>query len=301
MAVNPKGYLIDIQHYSVNDGDGIRSTVFFAGCNLRCQWCANPESFTTFDKILHTESSCVRCGRCADICPYGVGMNLSDPEERSKCKSCGRCVPVCPTGSRRSAIRVITVEELLEEIEKYALFYRYSGGGVTFSGGEATAQFDFLDAASRALYDAGVDLCMESNGWFDPKKLAPVLDRLDLLFLDLKLVDTARHRSFTGAGNEEILATIRTIGQSTLPLVVRVPVIESVNADDETIRSMARFVKENTRDPRMELLPYHAYGDVKYRALGRPAPSVRFQTPSAEKMASFEEILREEGVRVEHF
>lgn len=298
---DPTGYLIDIQHYSVNDGDGIRTTVFFAGCNMRCQWCANPESFTTFDKILHSQSSCIRCGRCAEVCPYGVGMNLSDPKERSKCKSCGCCVPVCPSGSRRSAIRRVSVSDLVREVEKHRLFYRFSGGGVTFSGGEATEQLPFLDAVSEALYDSGVDLCLESNGNFDYGKVRPVLDRIALCFIDIKHIDSRLHRRFTGIGNERTLQTVRQIGQSDLPLVVRIPVIEHVNADEETIRAIARYVKANVKNPRMELLPYHAYGEIKYRALGMRSPDPRFATPSGETMQLFERIVLEEGVQVDHF
>lgn len=296
-----RGYFIDVQHFSVNDGDGIRTTLFLAGCNMRCQWCANPESFTTFDKILHTESSCVRCGRCMEVCPYGVGMNLNDPAERKKCRSCGRCVAACPTGSRKSAIQIKSTQEILDEVEKYRLFYRRSGGGITFSGGEATGQFHFLNELSEALYDRGYDLCMESNGNFSYEKLKPVLDRLSMCFIDIKHMDPVSHKRFTGMSNENTLATVQHIGKSRLPLVVRIPVIESVNATDDEVRAIARFVKENVREPRMELLPYHRYGEVKYDALAMHQPSEHFKTPSASRMERLNAIVAEEGVRVERF
>lgn len=296
-----RGYFIDVQHFSVNDGDGIRTTLFLAGCNMRCQWCANPESFTTFDKILHTESSCVRCGRCMEVCPYGVGMNLNDPAERKKCRSCGRCVAACPTGSRKSAIQIKSTQEILDEVEKYRLFYRRSGGGITFSGGEATGQFHFLNELSEALYDRGYDLCMESNGNFSYEKLKPVLDRLSMCFIDIKHMDPVAHKRFTGMSNENTLATVQHIGKSSLPLVVRIPVIESVNATDDEVRAIARFVKENVREPRMELLPYHRYGEVKYDALAMHQPSEHFKTPSASRMERLNAIVAEEGVRVERF
>lgn len=296
-----RGYFIDVQHFSVNDGDGIRTTLFLAGCNMRCQWCANPESFTTFDKILHTESSCVRCGRCMEVCPYGVGMNLNDPAERKKCRSCGRCVAACPTGSRKSAIQIKSTQEILDEVEKYRLFYRRSGGGITFSGGEATGQFHFLNELSEALYDRGYDLCMESNGNFSYEKLKPVLDRLSMCFIDIKHMDPVAHKRFTGMSNENTLATVQHIGKSRLPLVVRIPVIESVNATDDEVRAIARFVKENVREPRMELLPYHRYGEVKYDALAMHQPSEHFKTPSASRMERLNAIVAEEGVRVERF
>lgn len=295
------GYLIDVQHYSVNDGDGIRSTIFLAGCNMRCQWCANPEGFTTFDKILHNRSSCIACGRCVTVCPYGVGMDLSDPEERKKCRSCGRCVAVCPSGSRRSAIRQVKVAELVAEIDKHRLFYRYSGGGVTFSGGEATGQFEFLNELSQALYDSGIDLCLESNGDFDYERMKPVLERLTMCFIDIKHIDQKAHRRWTGVDNERTLQNIKKMGQTSLPLIIRIPVIETVNAEDSLIREIAWFVKENVRDPRIELLPYHAYGEIKYASLGLRKPDPRFMTPSSEAMERYRQILIDEGVEPEDF
>lgn len=299
--MDPTGYVIDVQHFSVNDGDGIRTTVFLAGCNMRCQWCSNPESFTTFDKILHNQSSCVACGRCVAVCPYGVGMNLSDPAERKKCRSCSRCVPVCPSGARRSAIRRVSVSELAAEIDKYSLFYRYSDGGVTFSGGEATRQLAFLDHLSEVLYDNGIDLCLESNGDFDYDALQPVLERLSLCFIDLKHLDEAAHRRYTGVTNQRTLENIAKIGQTDLPLVIRIPLIESVNADEDLIRRIAQFVKQHVKHPRIELLPYHAYGEIKYAALGLKQPDSRFQTPSAEMMEHFQAILVSQGITVDHF
>lgn len=299
--MNRTGYLIDIQHFSVNDGDGIRTTLFFAGCNMRCQWCANPESFTTFDKILYTRSACIRCGRCVPVCPAGCGMDLDRPEERRKCIACGRCVKVCPTGARRSAIQAHTVAALRTELEKYALFYRRSGGGVTFSGGECTHQSAFLDELSEALYDDGYDLAMETNGAFNPERLRSVLDRMRLIFVDIKHMDSGEHRRWTGVGNETVLETVRKLGAEGRPLVIRVPVIAGVNATDENLRNTARFVKNHVPNPRMELLPYHSFGDVKYLALGQPLPGDRFGTPSQEEMLRWENLLENEGVRVERF
>lgn len=139
-----KGYLIDIQHFSVNDGDGIRSTIFFAGCPLRCAWCSNPESFTTMNKVMHVENLCIQCHNCVQICPRRVGTNLNLRAERLKCNSCGLCVKVCPTGARKNMIFEYTPEEVLKEVSAYFGFFRRSNGGVTYSGGECTMQIEFL-------------------------------------------------------------------------------------------------------------------------------------------------------------
>lgn len=142
---------------------------------------------------------------------------------------------------------------------------------------------------------------METNGTFDPERLRSVLDRLSLLFVDIKHMDSAEHRRWTGMGNETVLETVKQLGADGRPLVIRVPVIAGVNATDENLKETARFVKRHVPNPRMELLPYHSFGEVKYVALGQHSPGDRFATPSQEEMIRFETLLEEEGIRVEHF
>ena len=291
-----KGYLFDVQNYSVNDGDGIRTTIFFAGCRLRCRWCSNPESFTTFDKVTHFSGSCVSCGRCAAACPRGCGIDLNEPENRKKCRSCGLCVAACPTGSRRSRIMTRTVAEVAAIVEKQEIFFRSSGGGVTYSGGEPTLQAGFLRALSETFHDRGLHQAMETCGCFDFDSVRDILERLDLIFMDVKLMDARAHRYFTGLDNALILENVARTG--ALRRVVRVPVIVGVNADEANIRDTARFVARHSKVPEMELLPYHEFGREKYEALGLPSPPSSFRTPSDEDLARLEEVVRAEGVAV---
>lgn len=292
------GYFMEIQNFSVNDGNGIRTIVFFAGCPLRCQWCSNPESFAHINRISFYEKTCIKCGRCAQICPYQVALYLNDPLERKKCKSCGLCADVCPTGSRKKLIHHYTSEQILKMIEKQKIFYRYSGGGVTFSGGEATLQQDMLRNLVYKLYDQAVDLTIETSGYFDFEDVKDILEKMNLIFVDIKHMDKDKHKFYTGVDNEKILKSISRINELKVPVVVRIPVIDGVNSDIENIRKTAQFVKANIDTPKIELLPYHSFGDGKYEALGLEKPSRNFKTPSKESLIELCKIVEYEGVEV---
>ena len=292
------GYFMEPQNFSVNDGNGIRTIIFFAGCPLSCKWCSNPESYTNFDKIAHYNKICIQCGRCAGVCPSGVGINLNDPGQRELCKSCGFCVKVCPTKSRKNLIYRYNSEEILKIIEKQKIFYRFSGGGVTFSGGEATLQAEILRELVNKLYDQGIDLAIETSGHFDFDEVKDILQKINLIFMDIKHMDDNKHRFYTGVSNEKILGNISRLNELKVPVVVRIPVIEGVNSDIENIRKTARFVKDNIDVPKVELLPYHSFGDSKYEALGLEKPSGQFKTPSPEYLKELNKIVENEGVKV---
>jgi len=292
-----KGYLIGLQHYSVNDGDGIRTVLFLAGCPLRCQWCSNPEGFNRFNKVVYLKAQCIGCGHCVDACPYGVGINLNEQENRRKCRGCGKCVTQCPTSSRQNMIMERTVDEVISELERQLLFFRQSGGGVTYSGGECTSQAEFLGNVVNRCYDMGLNQTIETSALFDFDLLRPVLEKMDLIFTDIKMMDDRKHRFYTGVGNQVILENIKKIAILHQPMVIRIPIILGVNATEENVRATARFVKENIPDPCMELLPYHAYGKEKYDQLGLRHPDARFASPSDEELELFKEIIAAEGVK----
>ena len=286
------------QNFSVNDGNGIRTIIFFAGCPLKCQWCSNPESYTNFNKVAHYEKTCIKCGRCVQVCPNGVGINLNDPHEQKKCKSCGLCVDVCPTSSRKKLIHHYTSEQILKMIEKQKIFYRYSNGGITFSGGEATHQKDMLRDLVYKLYDKAVDLAIETSGCFNFDEVKDILEKLNLIFVDIKHMDGNKHRLYTGVDNEKILKNISRLNELKVPVVVRIPVIDGVNSDIENIKKTAQFVKANINVPKIELLPYHSFGDGKYEALGLEKPSMQFKTPSPEHLRELCKIVENEEVEV---
>lgn len=297
-----KGRILQLQNYSVNDGDGIRTTIFFAGCPLRCRWCANPEGYTAKNQILYISSRCVRCGRCAAVCPQGINVDFSSPPDaRRLCTGCGACTEVCLEQARKNTVAEYTVDEVIKHIEPQLRFFRRSGGGVTYSGGECTAQAAFLSELVDAVYDMGLDQAMETSGYFDLPSLQPVLDKIDLLFMDIKLMDRQQHRQYTGVDNDVILANVAAVGARQRRVVVRVPVVMGVNGSDGNIRETAQFVKAHVQDPKMELLPYHSYGADKYVQLGMAYDGSNFRSPTAEEMQHLEDIVKSEGVSVVSF
>lgn len=292
------GSFMELQNFSVNDGDGIRTIVFFAGCPLRCKWCSNPESWTAENNTAFYEKTCIGCGRCVKVCPEGIGINLNAKGERDKCTSCGKCTEVCPTGSRKRLLFSNSIKEIMGFIDKQKIFYRYSKGGVTFSGGEATMQQDMLRELVNCFYDQALDMAIETSGYFDFDEVKDILGKLNLIFVDLKHMDSSSHKFFTGVGNERILANIARLGELEVPVVIRIPVIKGVNSDVENIRNTARFVKENLPNPKLELLPYHTLGYGKYEALGLDKPSESFGTPSKEELDELCEVIKAEGVEI---
>ena len=294
-----EGYVMQLQPFSVNDGDGIRTTIFLAGCPLRCRWCSNPEGLAARPLVGWYRRKCTGCGLCAAACPERIGIDL-DPE-RDRCRACGACADACPSGARARLVRLCTAEEILAQLRKHEIFYRYSGGGITFSGGEATAQPAFLDTLTAQIYDMGLSMALESCGWFDFDRVRPSLERFDLIFMDLKLMDDEEHRRYTGVSNARILENVRRLAELPADVVIRIPVVGGVNDDEENVRRSAAYVHAHLPGARMELLPYHALGRVKYEAIGLAYPQDGFTTPTEEELRALEEIVQAEGVTTVRF
>ncbi|MBM6828022.1 glycyl-radical enzyme activating protein [Anaerotignum lactatifermentans] len=291
-----KGTILQLQPFSVNDGEGIRTTVFLAGCPLRCKWCSNPEGFDHKPKTAFYEKLCIGCGLCTTVCHLHGGINLNEPSQRAMCDGCGACADICPKQAKKRMVVETEADEIVESVKKHRLFYARSGGGITFSGGEATMQADFLDELSEKLYDMGFHLAIETSGYFDFERVKPILARMDQIFMDLKHMDDEIHREYTGVSNQKILENMKRLGEFDAEVVIRIPVIRPVNATEENIRKSGEFVHTYLPKAKMELLPYHKFGFGKYEALGMTLPSEEFSAPSEEEMENFRNILEKTGV-----
>ena len=283
---NPKtGRVFDVQKFSTIDGPGIRTTVFFKGCNLRCRWCHNPESQQTQPEFLFRKSKCTGCGACLRHCHL----------ELKTCDLCGECTVYCPGHAREFAGRTCTADELLAEILADKAFYAASGGGVTFSGGECLLQADFLTELARKCKESGVHVAVDTAGCVPWESIAKLIPFADLFLFDVKAANEELHKNGTGVSNKIILENLRRLSaESKCEIIVRVPVIGGYNDSEEEMAAIAALLAP-LRIKAVELLPYHAMGNGKYEALGRTAEA--FTVPSEAQMATFRTFFAERPKR----
>ena len=294
--------ITDIQKYSIHDGDGIRTTVFFKGCALRCQWCHNPETQNAGRELLcHTEP-CVGCGACAAVCPaYAVRIQEGKAwTDRGICTACGRCTEVCNLNLREIAGKEYTVDGLVKELKKDEMFYEESGGGVTLSGGEVMlADMDFVVAVAKKLKAAGIHVAIDTCGYAPRANFERLLPFADLFLYDIKTMDTAIHKKYMGFGNEQILENLEYLNHAGADIYIRIPTIKGVNADEKSMRAILSYLKEKQiRVLQVNLLAYHNTGSAKYARLGRAYEGDALCAPSGEEMQTFADLFQEAGYKV---
>lgn len=288
------------QNFSVNDGNGIRTTIFLAGCPLNCQWCANPEGLDTRQKIAHYEKLCINCGLCKNTCP--LGLDLKDKDNYRLCTSCGLCSVHCPSGARSKMLEEISLETLVENILEHNIFFQNSQGGVTFSGGEPSYQKNFLNQLSKRLYDEGLHLAIETSAYFNYDSIMEnILNRMDQIFVDIKSMDPNIHKQYTGVSNSLILDNIKKINHLNKDLIIRIPLIMEVNASKENIFNTCEFIEKNISSPKLELLTYHKLGQVKYDALGINKNLNIFSGPSDQYLQELYNIANQFNIELVSF
>ena len=291
------GTIFNIQKFSVHDGPGIRTTVFMKGCPLRCQWCSNAESMSPNPEPGLIRERCNQCGECVAICPEGaVHMENGVMIDRERCTACGACVDVCPTDAITIYGKTITVEEALKEVLKDKIFYSGSSGGVTVSGGEALRQADFVRELFRRCKEEGIHTCLDTCGYAAEENLRAVLPFTDFILYDLKLMNEALHKHFTGVDNTLIKKNAEIAAESGVSILFRIPLIDGVNATEENITGTAEFIASLGKEYSVELLPYHRLGIGKYRMLDRKYPGEDFDTPSEETIEKLKKIFEDYGV-----
>jgi pyruvate formate lyase activating enzyme len=297
-----KGLVFDIQKFCVHDGPGIRTVVFFKGCNLRCSWCQNPESISPEPEIAHSRVQCIQCGFCLKACPHNA--ITSSPEgfvrHRSLCQKCMACVQVCSTQALRTVGQWMTVGEVIKKVAEDSIFYENSKGGVTFSGGEPTLQFNFLKAVLEESGRRHFHRALETNGYLLWKRLLQLLPQLELILFDLKHLHSRVHERFTGAGNRLIRMNLERLAkQNKVNWIPRVPLIPELNDELKHLAHLGQWVK-GLGAKEIHLLPYHRLGESKLGELGYPPenliPGIRH--PSEEEVEKAGQVLRQAGLTV---
>ena len=294
-----RGVIFDIKRYAVNDGPGIRTTVFFKGCPLDCAWCHNPESKSPSFEISYRQNRCLGCGQCLRSCPREAlviegGLVVLD---RSRCDLCGVCAQTCPTEALERIGREITVAELIGEVEKDRPFFEESGGGVTFSGGEPLLQPLFLEAVLRACRERKLSTCLDTSGYAPLEVLERIRDLVDVFLYDLKSVEAGTHQRATGVSNRLILENLDRLSRNGSRIIIRVPVIPGVNDSVRQGRSLAGFVSGLSGVGDVSLLPYHDIAADKVRRLGRPA-GARIRRLDPAKLEAVKKEFENRGLRV---
>ena len=274
-----KATIFDIERNSYVDGPGIRTTVFFKGCNLRCAWCHNPESQSGARQMLFYKNKCTGCGKCKEKCP-----NLL-----KKCELCGKCALFCPQDAREICGKEYTEDEVMREIIKDKTVYETSGGGVTFSGGECMLQIDFLEAILKRCKEGGIHTAVDTAGHVPFEYFERILPYTDLFLYDVKCLDSETHKRYTGAENERILENLKRILEVRASVWVRIPIIPSVNDSEEEMRKIKALLDSFGAPEKIELLPYHAMGEHKYDAMGKEAR--HFSAPSDLRMERLRSIF----------
>jgi pyruvate formate lyase activating enzyme len=298
-----KGLVFNIQRFSIQDGPGIRTTVFLKGCPLHCSWCSNPESIRPTPEIFLRVVKCIGCGKCQVECPQQAIMVDGDKIaiEWTKCNSCAKCAAVCPSKAIERVGNCMTVNEVMDILLKDKGVYRHSGGGITISGGEPLAQWQFTAAILEQARKESLHTAIETTGCIEWTKFATVLGFSDLVLYDLKHMDPARHLQATGVPNGRMLENLKKMLSDTKVAVwIRVPVIPRFNDSEEFMTSVCDLITMLPRLPdKLSLLPFHKFGAGKYHALGRDYEFENVPLINKERIEEYRQILESTGVRVD--
>lgn len=295
----PQGLVFDIKRYSINDGPGIRITIFLKGCPLNCLWCHNPESISPKIQKLFSAARCIGCGECCRVCP--VQACRLTPEgvvtDVRLCNLCGKCAEACPTLATEMSGRYRSVDELLGIIEKERPFFDQSGGGVTFSGGEPLQQPEFLTEILAACGSKHIHRAVDTSGFVRTETLLKVAKFTDLFLYDLKMMDAERHRKYTGVDNRLILDNLRALAESGAAIQIRIPLIGGVNDDVANLEATAAFVSglEGAKKV-VNLLPFHDVAKGKDVKLGRVRDLAGLHEPGGDGVAMAVEVFTRYGL-----
>ncbi|MGA2478546.1 MAG: glycyl-radical enzyme activating protein [Spirochaetia bacterium] len=292
-----RGIVFEIERYALKDGPGIRTVVFLKGCLLRCLWCSNPESQEPQPQLVYWREKCLNCRACITACPHGA-LSWSDGGvliDRRLCRACGTCAKGCNAEALVLLGRSMSAEEIFLEVQKDAAFYRTSGGGVTFSGGEPFEQPELLRETARLCKGARIHTGVETSGLVPWETMAATLPVIDLVLFDLKEMDPVRHRALTSADNQLVLENFRKLMKTGKAVIVRVPLIPRHNDRTDNYLRMIEFLRSTAPGIRVDLLPYHRLGRGKYRRLNLAYQLEELEPPSQEHVEEIRGLFESAG------
>jgi pyruvate formate lyase activating enzyme len=295
-----KGVVFDIKKFAIDDGPGIRTTVFLKGCPLRCWWCHNPEGQCLQSELIYRKNRCIYCDECIKNCPAEV-LSFHNMKKlainRKNCSLCGQCAQKCPTNALEIVGKRMDVKEVMREIDKDLAFYNESDGGITFSGGEPLLQISFLSALLDECQKKNVDTAVDTSGYAPRESVEKIKDKVGLFLYDIKVMDDKKHRKYTGVSNKQIVENFKRLAENGSNIFVRLPIVPGINDDEENVKRTGEFISSHGVK-RTCLLPYHRGGIEKYRGLSRAYKLKATATPSDQKLTLIKKQLEGFGLDV---
>jgi len=300
-----KGFIFNIERFTLHDGPGIRTTVFLKGCPLNCEWCCNPESQSIAPQLAYFKEKCTACGRCLPLCSKGA-ISSGEKDQRvildfSLCDGCGNCAPACIPDALVMMGEEKTTSEIVEIVKRDLPFYLRSCGGVTLSGGEPLAQPNFTAEILRMCKDTGIHTAIQTCGYGIQTDIDKVLPYLDLVIFDLKHMDAATHQRLTGKSNQLILENLQYINTQEKDIVIQIPLIPGMNDSEENLAACFQLAQSLKYVQGVSLLSYHALGQSKYSRIGRSYELSDLRQPDNNYLKIKSEWVAQFGVPIVRF